>query len=439
MSRSGSESSERGSPDPSQTPRTSRGLAVRSRDRDRDVSGSKRKRGDTSTGAGPSNRRRTAEPEDIGADDDSDVYDPDQPVEERRDIQRGLRELGRDLVDNADDYLKGDSTGIRDLIVSANEINKNIKQTTEAVIDSRLLVTAADMSYKKTVRITQGNTADGLDVDEFVSKCITYMRQGAREHSDNAPELSSTQRQRRGRAGRGQEGSDDEDEDGDMLNWAYLGQFACLPSISRPAVQGHLLGPLSVEKKARKITKRNAPFRINQLAETRPEVINAEELTKQDNDLAVICGRVLQRLQRVQRKLQEDAYAQITEEMEIDEQVQLMHRLGLRSTGGVDFMRFVINPHSFGQSIENMFYVSFLIKDNKVRIELDDDGLPSVAPVTTEMEQETSRHQTKHQAVFSLDMSTWRDIIETLDIKEPIIPHRREDAQGGPGARGWYS
>jgi len=61
------------------------------------------------------------------------------------------------------------------------------------------------------------------------------------------------------------------------------------------------------------------------------------------------------------------------------------------------------------------------------------------APVTAEMEEETSRHQTKHQAVFSLDMATWRDIIKTLDIKEPMIPHRREEAQGGPGARGWYS
>ena len=383
MPRSDTGDSEGGSSSPGLTPRESRNLAVRNRGADGDLSGSKRKRADTSTGAGPSNRRRTIEPDNEDGDDDSDAYDPDQSVEERRDIQRGLRELGRDLVDNADDYLKSESTGIRDLIVSANTINKNIKQTTEAVIDSRLLVTAADMSYKKTVRITQGNTADGIDVDEFVSQCITYMRQGANDHGDNAPELSSTQQQRRRRIARGQEGSDGEDEDGDMLNWAYFGQFACLPSIGRPAVQGHLLGPLSVEKKARKITKRSAPFRINQLAETRPEVINAEELTKQDNDLAVICGKVLQRLQRIQTKLQEEVYDLITEDMEIEEQIRLMHQLGLRSTGGVDFMRFVINPKSFGQSIENMFYVSFLIKDNKVRIELDDDGLPSVGKLNS--------------------------------------------------------
>lgn len=45
----------------------------------------------------------------------------------------------------------------------------------------------------------------------------------------------------------------------------------------------------------------------------------------------------------------------------------------------------------------------------------------------------------KHQAVMSMDMATWQDIIETLDLREPMIEHRKEATAGGPGARGWYS
>lgn len=352
---------------------------MRNRDERRDVSGSKRKRADTRTGDGPSSRRRTTEP-DNDDDDDSDAYDPNQSVEERRDIQRTLRELGRELADNADEYIRGDSNGIRDLLISANEVSHKIKQTGEAVIDSRLLVTAADLSYKKTIQITQGNVADGVDVDEFLSKCITYMRQGGGNHGDNAPELSSTQQQRRNT--RGDEGSDDEDEDGDMLNWGYFGHYACLPNIGRPAVQGHLLGPLSVEKKARKITKRSAPFRMNQLAETRPEVIDAEDLTKQENDLAVICGKVLLQLKQLHSRLQAKVSELMEETMSDEEATQIMHQHGLRSTGGVDLIRFVINPKSFGQSVENLFYVSFLIKDGKVSVDLDEDGIPSVGTYT---------------------------------------------------------
>lgn len=361
---------------------------MRNRDERRDASGSKRKRADTSTGDGPSSRRRTIEPDNHDAGDDSDAYDPDQSIEERRDIQRTLRELGRELADNADEYLRGDSNGIRDLLLSANEVNHKIRQTGEAVIDSRFLVTAADLSYKKTVQITQGNVADGVDVDEFLSKCITYMRQGGGGHGDNAPELSSTQQRRRTR---GNEGSDDEDETGDMLNWNYFGHYACLPSIGRPAIQGHLLGPLSVEKKARKITKRSAPFRINQLAETRPEVINTEDLTKQENDLAVICGRVLQQLQRLQAGLQSSVEEALDDDTTPEESIRIMHQHGLRETGGVDLMRFVINPKSFGQSVENLFYVSFLIKDGKVSVDLDSDGIPSVGTYSS------SRHSDRRR------------------------------------------
>lgn len=38
-----------------------------------------------------------------------------------------------------------------------------------------------------------------------------------------------------------------------------------------------------------------------------------------------------------------------------------------------------------------------------------------------------------------MDMATWRDIVDTFDLKEPMIEHRREATDSGPGARGWYS
>lgn len=37
-----------------------------------------------------------------------------------------------------------------------------------------------------------------------------------------------------------------------------------------------------------------------------------------------------------------------------------------------------------------------------------------------------------------MDMETWKDIIDTLGLKEPMIKHRQELSATGPGARGWY-
>ena len=368
------------SPGPSRATPAHRNLAVREREGSRNASSSKRKRADTNTGASSNHRRRTVEPTSDTDEEADDVYDPDQPLEERRRVQQGFRDLLRDVTENTEEYLQGDSRGLQEAILKAEALSKKVRQTTEATIDSRLLVSTTDLSYRKTLRLTQGSLSQGIDVDEFVSKCITYMRQGRGILDDDAQELSSTQRQRR-RTGRGGEGEGDDDEigdDGDMMNWTHLGRFACLPYIRRPALPGLLLGPLSVEKKARKITKRIAPFRPNALTETRPEVLNVEDLAKKENDLTAICGKILQQLQNIQADTQERVAELIEDDMDDDEKTRIMHQHGLRSTGGIDLMRFVVNPKSFGQTVENMFYVSFLIRDGRVEIDFDEYDLPAL-------------------------------------------------------------
>lgn len=37
----------------------------------------------------------------------------------------------------------------------------------------------------------------------------------------------------------------------------------------------------------------------------------------------------------------------------------------------INIFRFVINPNDFAQSVENIFYLSFLIRDGKVAFETD--------------------------------------------------------------------
>jgi hypothetical protein len=434
-----------GSPTQSQ-----RSLTVRPRTRDvRDVSGSKRKRDGTTATETSSHRRRLAEPESEEEDEeeDEDVYDPDQPLEERRRVQKGFRDLLRDVTENSEEYLSSNSRGLQDAILKADELSKHLRQTTEATIDSRLLVSTTDLSYRKTLRLTQGSLSQGVDVDEFVSKCITYMRHGRGIIEDDAPELSSTQRQRRS-APRGRHNGDDHDDEdvgdeGDMMNWPHLGRYASLPYIRRPAAPGFLLGPLSAEKKARKLVKRNAPFRPNELVETRPEVLNVEELAKKENDLTAICGKILQQLQKTQAEIQEAVAELMDDDMGDEERTQIMHQHGLRSTGGIDLMRFVVNPKSFGQTVENIFYVSFLIRDGRIEIDFDEFDLPALAPVERDADEEADasarRSTAKHQAILSMDMDTWRDIIQTFGLVEPMIEHRQEATHSGPGARGWYS
>jgi len=409
---------------------------------------SKRKRAHTNGNIHSGSRRRTREPEDSQEELEKheDEYDPDQSLVERRAVQKGLRDLLKGLGDNSDTFLQPSSTGLLETLQRANELSSGIKQTTEAAIDAKLLVTTVDASYRKTVRLTSGNAAQGLDVDEFISKCISYMRLGAGIQQDDAPGLTSTQQQRRRLGAQRHDDEDDDDEvgdEGDALNWEHLGRFACVPHIRRPAVPGFLLGPLSVEKKVRKVVKRSAPFKASNLRETRPEVLNIEDVQRSEkNDLTAICSKILQRLRQHQTEAQETIGDAVENDGISDEEAQkMMEKWGLRDTGGIDLLKFVVNPRSFGQTVENMFYVSFLIRDGQVRIDFDSNEFPTLLPVEKDEEQTTS---TKHgaqrqQAVLTIDMKMWRDIIEAFDIKESLIPHRREETQQGPGARGWYS
>ncbi|KAJ1335958.1 non-structural maintenance of chromosomes element 4 [Microdochium nivale] len=411
----------------------------------------KRKRTLTTGAGNAGSRRRTQEPEesDEDAEQQQGDYDPDQPLEQRRAVQKGLRDLLKGLHENGDSFLQPNSTGLLDTIKQANKLTAGIKQTTEASIDARLLVSTVDASYRKTVRLTSGNVAQGLDIDEFLSKCATYMRLGAGIEHDDAPGLTSTQRQRRRPGDRqsNRDGDDDDDDEvgdeGDALNWEHLGRFACVPHIRRPAAPGFLLGPLSVEKKVRKVVKRSAPFKASNLMETRPEVLNNEDVQRSEkNDLTAICSKILQRLKHHQTEAQEtieEAYEK--DGISDDEAQKMMEKWGLRDSGGIDMLRFVINPRSFGQTVENLFYVSFLIRDGQVRIDFDSDDFPTLLPVDKDEEQisGTKHGAQRQQAVLSIDMGIWRDIIETFNIKESIIPHRKEETQQGPGARGWYS
>ncbi|KAK0655940.1 Nse4 C-terminal-domain-containing protein [Cercophora newfieldiana] len=374
-------------------------------------------------------------------------------MQERREIQRTLRGMQQEMRENPDEFLQADPTALLDYLKKSDSVIMNVKQTVEAAIDSRGLVIAADLSARRVQRLTSGTAANGVDVDEFVSKCISYMRHGGGIDNDEAVELSSTQRRRR-QPNRGAIGNDDDDEvgdDGDMENWAHLGRFAIIPYIRRPALPGFLMGPLSIEKKARKTAVRSAPFKISNLREVRPEEVRAEDLKKSDkNDLTAICLKIYAQLEKFQEYAQnkvEDQLQQLDDNLSDDEQKrkadEIMNEYALRDTGGIDLMRFVVNPRSFAQTVENMFYVSFLIREGKVELQFDDKNLPAIAPMKLDLQEENanSRHAAmRHQAIMSIDMGIWRDIIDAFEIKESIMPHREEEeSTGGPGAQGWYS
>lgn len=333
------------------------------------------------------NRGQNAE--EVG-NDGYDCYDPDQTIEEKRKITRTLRRLEDEIVENQETYKQPGNKDLLKYMVKLNDHYVDVKQPAEAALDAGNLVKVSEVQAKRLKQVTGGPLDSGVDPDELVSKCITFMRRGggiADDDDDAEAALTHTQQHRRTAAAhrrrRGEDSdSDDEEEEGggDMMNWSHLGRYACVPHVGRPALPGFLLGPLSVQKKVRRVVTRTAPLRVRDLQEVRPEVLKNEELVKKDeHDLTAICHKILRQLRRVQEEGHERVRVVHEDDNTGDNDVEEMQeKTGITDSGNVDLVRFCINPRSFGQTVENLFYVSFLIREGLVHVEYEENGLPSI-------------------------------------------------------------
>ena len=279
-------------------------------------------------------------------------------------------------TDSRAEFLTTHSDGLLKTLNKANDLFTNIKQTSDATLDSRLLVSTADLSVKKTQQLNIGDATPGIDVNDFISKCITFMRKG----DTNSRGAGSTQR-RRGR-------NDDDDDsaaegsadEGDAFNWEWLGRQACFPNNVRPPVPGFLLGPLSVQKRARKQTQRRERLQKRDPKDAvRPEEIKASDIERSENsNLTTLCRQIRALLNQIQTVGEKTVEEESNEDMSEEEIWELMARHHMSDDGGVSLFKFVINPKSFGQTVENMFYVSFLIKEGGVGIMFDSHQLPTL-------------------------------------------------------------
>ena len=237
----------------------------------------------------------------------------------------------------------------------------------------------SDLAYRKANQLVLGDSSTGIDVDEFLTKCLSYMRNGGHVEDDD------TAAARRNQNRNSNQDSDDESDDdntGVPLDWELLGRHACIPYNSRPPVPSFLLGPLSVQKKQRTQTQRRARQTRDTGREARPENLTSNDINQSsENDLKAVCSRLHTSLdkhcKRAEEALERAGFTDL-EQLKSERGKSVLRKNRITATGGPNLLEYALDPRDFGQTVENLFRISFLIKEGTCGVEPDEDGLPTL-------------------------------------------------------------
>lgn len=188
-----------------------------------------------------------------------------------------------------------------------------------------------------------------------------------------------------------------ENEDRPLIkdyNFCRLGS-AYLETSTRPPTIDFLRGPLTIEKKVRTVKKRAKDDLPNSSSLTTADQPNLDNLAHQQDDTAVAVMKIFKRL---------------------------------KTKNGVPmgFQEFFINPDSFGQSVENLFYSSFLIRDGKAKIfkQQDDWMIREVPAKVLREDYDIIKESEVEHHIFKLDYIKWQSLIDKYHITESFITSR---------------
>ncbi|XP_007478929.2 non-structural maintenance of chromosomes element 4 homolog A [Monodelphis domestica] len=293
----------------------------------------------------------------------------------RRLIRHQYRELIHNVQQQREDMLSSKSNKLTDALEQANQLFNRVSQAREAALDAQFLVLASDLGKEKANQLHSDMTL--FDPSSFAEDLLKFMGLNRLEVEES-----------------------DSEEETIIIgflpqdSWLRIGLISIRFLKSAPTFH-FLFGSFKTDPPVPK--QRN------------------ERQKRKDN-------KEEERAMPAELKKMEESHQEATEK-------EVERILGLLQTyfreepeTPISFFDFVIDPDSFARTVENIFHVSFIIRDGFARIRLDQDKLPIIEPITQRNEEsEEESTQIRHQDIISLSYQDWKDIVRTFEISQPMI------------------
>ena len=298
--------------------------------------------------------------------------------------RRHIREQYTELIDltkEDNDTSNNNVSKIKQILKKANILHEGIEKPREHARDTDLLQHLA----VNALSVAKMNMGSRTNTPKDIVQCLkTAFLPGWRNGS----------------------GADLED-----LDWKRMGQFSAPYFRTAPAMSC-LLGPLmDIEPATRKASERRERQEVAELVN--PDVVA-------------------------------DAAACSTEKQETDKNMEEMLTV-LRQLKKVRIGRLILNPRSFAQTVENIFTLSFLVKDARATIE-EDEGEPSGSELVVCLARKDAPAprpeadgaaaptplRGQRQFVSTFSMPTWERMKTRIKQQDCLIKHRTRVRAAAP-------
>ena len=220
------------------------------------------------------------------------------------------------------------------------------------------------------------------------------------------------------------------------FDWRTLGREAGVCFNAVPSRVAFLHGPATAdyvpkERKKREQRKSSAEDDDEDDEEEQPDELKHTADQKVCGALSKVEQQVKSRAEQLVKrsrearqeamKVWESSSVQLSKAEKKKRKKLIASRYGLE----IDMLEFIVDRTSFTKTVENLFHLSFLVKDGKagVSIRLEEEAAlyggpvsgPVVRAVPNEMSNRANWANPPRQCIISLNMSEWRELCKLLD------------------------
>lgn len=309
--------------------------------------------------------------------------------------QKRRKDYSELIIDTKRDPLRytkpGSIAGLNQTLDKAEELFKQIPvgECSEAVLDSRLINHCASLAVEQAKQVH--SRVISFESSAFAANLLDFLT------SDRVGRLAFVD-----------EGSDKElaaqgrslSIRKHQLDWMKLGHHCQKVFRRRAPTVDFMYGALATRKKKKAASQRRQALPVGPKFE--PEKLHSTEAYEEATTKEVErIGQVL--------------VAELTRAAD-------QSGLTIEETR-ISYFDFVLHPTSFGQTIENIFHVSFLLNSGKAAISIEDDRLPYIHLIPRARGADYDELSRNH-FIISLDMKGWKELVTAFNVKEAAIPPR---------------